>query len=136
MCANVPDVPGVDLEKEYGLIEQHAYTVTGTLLVEGNKLLKIRNPWGHGEWNGKWSDKDASWTPELKKKYDIVDADDGIFYMDVHDFVKYYDEVTVLYFKDNWDHFNYCDLKMTNKQQITSNISNYSQQRRNNPRLI
>ena len=29
-------------------------------------LVKLRNPHGSGEWNGKWSDKSDEWTPELK----------------------------------------------------------------------
>ena len=29
------------------------------------RLVKLRNPHGMGEWNGKWSDKSDAWTPEL-----------------------------------------------------------------------
>ena len=123
MCANVPSVPGIDLEKVYGLIEDHAYTVTGTINADGNKLVKIRNPWGHGEWNGKWCDSDPNWTPALKKKFDIVEADDGIFYMDIHDFVKFYDEVTVLYYKDKWNAFDSFDLQMTHKQHVVQLVA-------------
>ena len=26
------------------------------------KLVKLRNPWGKGEWNGDWSDSCYKWT--------------------------------------------------------------------------
>jgi hypothetical protein len=27
----------------------------------GLNLIRIRNPWGHGEWSGKFSDEDEAW---------------------------------------------------------------------------
>lgn len=32
------------------------------------KLIELRNPWGHGEWTGKWSDTDE----ETEKYYDEI----------------------------------------------------------------
>ena len=34
--------------------------------METERLVKLRNPWGTGEWNGRWSDKWALWTNELR----------------------------------------------------------------------
>jgi hypothetical protein len=31
------------------------------------KLVKMRNPWGEGEWKGDWSDKSDLWTDELRE---------------------------------------------------------------------
>lgn len=31
------------------------------------RIIKLRNPWGKGEWNGKWSDNDKVWTKDLKE---------------------------------------------------------------------
>ncbi|ELP91336.1 calpain, putative [Entamoeba invadens IP1] len=116
MVANVPDVPGVDLEKEWGLVENHAYTVIGAYQTGGQKLLKIRNPWGCCEWKGKWRDDDPAWTFLMKKELGVVKADDGIYFMDVADFVRFFDEMTVVYYKEAWDEFNSIDVNMTDKQ--------------------
>ena len=54
-----------------GLISEHAYSVIAATEVDTAKgkerLLKLRNPWGHKEWQGKWSDNDDSWTDNLRK---------------------------------------------------------------------
>jgi calpain-15 len=52
------------------------------------RLVKVRNPWGSKEWTGNWSDNDKRWTPELKKKFNHVNADDGIFFMEFSDYFK------------------------------------------------
>jgi len=46
------------------------------------KLIKLRNPWGRGEWQGKWGDKDPNWTDELAALTGKEDIDDGLFFMD------------------------------------------------------
>ncbi|XP_005739083.1 calpain-1 catalytic subunit-like [Pundamilia nyererei] len=46
-----------------GLVQGHAYTVTGVkeLISQGKlvKLIRLWNPWGKGEWVGDWSDRMA-----------------------------------------------------------------------------
>nr|XP_028687635.1 calpain-14 isoform X2 [Macaca mulatta] len=46
---------------ENGLVEGHAYTVTGIRKVtckhRPEYLVKLRNPWGQVEWKGDWSDR-------------------------------------------------------------------------------
>lgn len=60
-----------EAENDVGVIGGHAYSVISAHSVQahGNlvKLLKLRNPWGRGEWTGDWSDKSSLWTPALKK---------------------------------------------------------------------
>ena len=34
--------------------------------------MRLRNPWGNGEYSGDWSDSSKKWTAELKKKYGLV----------------------------------------------------------------
>jgi hypothetical protein len=46
------------------LAYRHAYTVLGTVkLSNGEKLVKMRNPWGVEKWKGAWSDHSYKWTP-------------------------------------------------------------------------
>ena len=77
-----------------GLSAGHAYTVLGVLEIETDKgkekVVHLRNPYGNGEFNGEWSDYSKKWTPELKKKYNLIEKDDGDFYMSYDDFLTYY----------------------------------------------
>lgn len=44
-----------------GIVGFHAYSLIGAVRKGRHKLLKLRNPWGSGEWKGAWSDGDANW---------------------------------------------------------------------------
>lgn len=55
-----------------GLISDHAYAVIEAHDLQTKEygkvqLLKLRNPWGHKEWMGDWSDKSAKWTNDLRR---------------------------------------------------------------------
>jgi hypothetical protein len=71
-----------------GLVCYHAYSIVGlSELKNGTRLLKIRNTWGHGEWEGKWCDSDPRWTDTVKRQVDMfADCDDGSFYIELSDF--------------------------------------------------
>uniref|UniRef100_UPI0037E9123B calpain-1 catalytic subunit-like n=1 Tax=Semicossyphus pulcher TaxID=241346 RepID=UPI0037E9123B len=78
-----------------GLVDAHAYSVTAVTEVTyyGSKvkLVRIMNPWGKTEWNGKWSDKSDNWnrvSPEDREK--CFDRDDGEFWMELEDFCRYF----------------------------------------------
>jgi len=64
--------------------------------VDGNKLMQIRNPWGRGEWNGDWSDKSSKWTTRNRNLLDWHEKkDDGIFWIDINDYVNEFDSIYV-----------------------------------------
>ena len=54
-----------------GVISGHAYSLIQITEFKHQgkdvRLLKLRNPWGSGEWQGDWSDKSPLWTPALKQ---------------------------------------------------------------------
>jgi len=76
-CVMSASTPGEDLYTETGkmpdkmstgLVGGHAYTLVAVKQTSGDdKLVKLRNPWGHMEWTGDWSDQSSKWTTELKK---------------------------------------------------------------------
>ncbi|KAM9466447.1 calpain-1 catalytic subunit [Clarias gariepinus] len=77
-----------------GLVEGHAYTVTGVTMVTSSgkqvQLVRLFNPWGHTEWNGNWSDGSNTWltvTDEERKTYARF-GNDGEFWMSMEDFCK------------------------------------------------
>jgi calpain-15 len=103
IAASVPDTPGVDLEKLLGLVEGHAYGILDVKEVEKLRLIQIRNPWGDSmEWNGDFSDNSKLWTESLKKAVNFQKVDDGTFWMSFTDFLKYYNDIIILYYMDDW----------------------------------
>jgi len=103
MAASVPETPGIDLEKELGLVEGHAYGVLQAKDIQGVHLLQIRNPWGDStEWKGDYSDESPKWTPQMKKEANWTDEPDGTFWITIDDFIKYFNDLVCIYYKDNW----------------------------------
>ncbi|XP_025093606.1 calpain-2 catalytic subunit-like [Pomacea canaliculata] len=83
-----------------GLYSEHAYSIIRlkTVTHKGQKklLLLLRNPFGHGEWNGAWSDKHSTWddlSPNERNDQAFNKRDDGEFWMSVQDFVQHFDEL-------------------------------------------
>ena len=95
---------------ESGLKELHAYSLLAgyEISFKGQiiKLVKLRNPWGDGEWNGKWSDKCENWneiSPEVKSSLAYErKPNDGIFFMDFDDFQKYFLSCQFCHYTDNY----------------------------------
>ena len=76
--------------EEVGLTAGHAFTVLGIHEIKGERVIRLRNPWGEGEFNGDWSDYSSKWTEELKEKYKYYEKEDGDFFMGYDDFLKYF----------------------------------------------
>ena len=52
-----------------GLISGHTYSILTVKRVKKTfRMVKIRNPWGSGEWLGPWSDKSDMWTKHADVK--------------------------------------------------------------------
>jgi len=50
------------------------------------------------EWKGRWADGSSEWTAELKKKLEVMENDDGTFWINIEDFRKYYEGVKYFYY--------------------------------------
>lgn len=106
MCASTGDGPSnefIPSNYDKGLISNHAYTLISAHNLEDefkNKimLLKIRNPWGNREWNGNWSDNSCMWTDKLKAQANLQNSNDGFFFIDIDDFVAYFQVLNICNF--------------------------------------
>ncbi|KAE8600319.1 hypothetical protein XENTR_v10013185 [Xenopus tropicalis] len=81
-------------ELQNGLVQGHAYTVTDATQVEYKNgtedLVRVWNPWGKGEWNGRWSDNAPQWDrvrADVRQKLN-VQKNDGEFWMSCQDFLQ------------------------------------------------
>lgn len=90
-----------------GLLPNHCYAVLSAKTVDSVQLLKLRNPWGHYEWRGDWSDTSSLWTPEALSEMEMEGhTDDGVFCMALPDFQRYFESLTLCYVHDQFWSFN------------------------------
>ena len=89
---------------ERNLVALHAYTLISAkgLKQDGKeiRLFKIRNPHGSKEWNGAWCDNSPLWNDELDtyfdhKVQDEKELNDGLFFICLEDFQKYFKTIYV-----------------------------------------
>jgi hypothetical protein len=73
-----------------GIQEKHAYSIMEAREIDGQRLLKLRNPWGRTEWTGRWSDGSEEWTPEWMQKLNHRFGDDGVFWISYKDLLRHY----------------------------------------------
>jgi len=75
---------------ESGLVGGHCYSVLRTVEALGQQLICCRNPWGTGEWLGKWSDKNSEgeWSDEMKEACGYSGQNDGKFWMSTQAFME------------------------------------------------
>ena len=103
--------PGKDEGKtdRHGMVPGHAYSITKVIKLKNNwspaphQLVRVRNPWGNSkEWTGDWSDDQIKKLPaEIKAKHDIVDENDGEFYMSMNDLLKHCKDVSICHLKQD-----------------------------------
>ena len=75
---------------EMGIVQGHAYAVLQVAEVDSHRLLQLRNPHGSRgvEWNGDWADGSEKWDQRMRNKLGYqAQAVDGVFWMELHDFV-------------------------------------------------
>lgn len=81
---------GGKLTDRKGIQSGHAYSIMEAREVEGERLLKLRNPWGETEWSGAWSDGSEQWTPEWMQLLNHRFGDDGVFWISYKDLLRKY----------------------------------------------
>ncbi|GAV05007.1 hypothetical protein RvY_15199-1 [Ramazzottius varieornatus] len=117
MCAAIDIDSRDEMEavQQNGLVKGHAYGVTNlktilnnevpgllSFLGAGNRsavrLIRLRNPWGRKEWNGRFSDGSPEWnqiSQQKRKELGLIFEDDGEFWMAFDDFCKHFTSVSL-----------------------------------------
>ena len=116
--AGSPAHPDGDRAKsDTGIVQGHAYSIHKLCKVNQYNLICLRNPWGHTEWNGDWSDNSELWTPRIKNQTGQQDfGDDGIFWMDFDEARSYYHKVQVCKYQDD-NQFSCMQIKHSNEKE-------------------
>ena len=77
-----------------GISECHAYVIMeARQLSTGQRLLKLRNPWGKGKkgnWEGAWSDGSKEFTPEAQLELNHKFGNDSVFWISYEDLLRKY----------------------------------------------
>jgi hypothetical protein len=92
-----------DAGKGQGILVNHAYSVLYARECGGKRFIKVRNPWGKGEWQGAWSDSSELWgeSPGIlaqmraDEEADFTREADGTFWMCWEDFVDQFNKIYV-----------------------------------------
>ncbi|RUS78730.1 hypothetical protein EGW08_013517 [Elysia chlorotica] len=93
----------------YGLVGGHAYSLVGVAQVGSSKLIRIRNPWGHGEWKGPWGDGSEEWASIPQNTVAAPNKDDGEFFVSLDDFLTYFSQTTICSLTPDFDSDGHSD---------------------------
>jgi len=119
-CSRKGDWRSSHKADQNGLVQGHAYTITGLYRVstggeERTSLVRVRNPWGDkNEWKGSWSDGDAKWEhvdSETKKEMGLHYMYDGEFWIEFFtDFCREFEEVSICTLGPDFDQDGKVDI--------------------------
>lgn len=106
-CVGSIQSDDAEVYEKLGLLIEHAYSLISAKEINVNgatvRLLKVRNPWGHFEWNGDWSDSSGKWTSEAMQEVGFVpNAEDGTFWICFEDFQRYFESCTICHVHDSY----------------------------------
>lgn len=113
--------PGTSDSKKdkWGIVQSHAYTVAGRVtLSTGEKLVRIRNPWGRDSYRGQFGADSPKWTSALEKEVpDAKNSDDGYEYLPINQFKVSFERLAANHNaeKMKMDYFMMLDDKSKNK---------------------
>ena len=73
-------------------------------LSNGERLVKMRNPWGSERYRCDYSDGSSKWTPELREEAGATATvvNDGVFFMTMRDYLSQGLATIVSYDTTNW----------------------------------
>jgi len=80
------------------------FTVVGIAEVNQYKLVKLRNHFGNYSWEGDFSYNSPLWTKEIREEIGYCLTDTSCFYMEIKDFMREFEFLTVCHYHDGWVH--------------------------------
>eukprot|EP00919_Chromeraceae_sp_WS-2016_P035894 GHVR01085157.1.p1 GENE.GHVR01085157.1~~GHVR01085157.1.p1 ORF type:complete len:477 (+),score=78.56 GHVR01085157.1:218-1648(+) len=90
---------GMEETNDRGIVSGHAYAILNARQFGKLRLVRCRNPWGRGEWNGDWSDKSPLWRQNKGVGVALKASEqkeDGAFWMNWEDFCRVWEGVEVV----------------------------------------
>ena len=94
-------------KNDVNIVQGHAFSLMDLCEIQGFQLMRLRNPWGKTEFEGDWSDHSIMWEryPKVKRKLNPKVADDGEFWIQFQDYVRYFDVTDCAIFTspDKWE---------------------------------
>lgn len=93
-----------------GIVPGHSYSMLSVYDVKCclccvKRLVKLRNPWGQGEWVGPWSNRSCLWCCVGTKDKDRIGhmrGDDGVFFMAVNDYTAHFQSTSICRLRQGW----------------------------------
>ncbi len=107
-CAMNDKNSKVEMSPE-GIVLNHAYGILSVREIQGLKLIRLRNPWGKGEWRGSFSDDDDNWDnyKGLREALGQELKDDGMFWMEFKDWYINYNRLYIAkIFPASWQQYS------------------------------
>jgi len=96
-CGN-PKPSSGNFQVVSGIVQGHAYAILHLMEIGDLKLIRLRNPWGEGEWEGDWGPASNKWTQKMRTLCNEPEGRerDGSFWMDFSsDFVQQFQRIYV-----------------------------------------
>ena len=76
------------------------------LFLGDTHLVRLRNPWGKGEWNGPWSERSWEWDSLSDRDKELLSVrvrNEGEFWMAFDDFAKQFSHLDLVHIgPDDW----------------------------------
>eukprot|EP00903_Cladosiphon_okamuranus_P016865 g15549.t2 len=116
-CVQVDPNRGTCLDNDTGILVNHAYGLADMKECSGFRLVRMRNPWSHGEWKGDWSNASTLWEdyPEVYNEVSSDpntpwqrDSNDGTCWMVFSDFVRLFTKVYLCRVFPDEEYRQYC----------------------------
>ncbi|XP_071748375.1 calpain-11 isoform X4 [Lepeophtheirus salmonis] len=91
-----------------GLIPSHVYSITGLARIHGGEsyLVRLKNPYGKGEWIGPWSKESKEWEKLGERDKELLSIriqNEGEFWISFDDFIYEFSQLDLVHIgPDDW----------------------------------